>query len=288
MKRIDLNAGVKMRIHNMPALWKSVHVFELGCALALVAGSEPATCRAEEATTNAVALTMHSIIVPEIHILPKQEAGLQDPSGSITGVVCAVQSAVSNQNSFAIHARNLTMLELVDLICFLSDTTYAFGGHGLAIDPTNMPTVHLQQSAKREKALVAKLKVIVIPEVELRPPATIIDAIDFLYQASADYDDPATPVERRGVNFAVKNPNQLTLKRGQEDGLPRISSNKSSKGDQPNISALSAKFCTLYDTLTNVCAEVDARFMIRDNTVVIYPAGDGTGGRGLPEGTTGQ
>ena len=67
MKRIDLNAGVKMRIHNMPALWKSVHVFELGCALALVAGSEPATCRAEEATTNAVALTMHSIIVPEIH-----------------------------------------------------------------------------------------------------------------------------------------------------------------------------------------------------------------------------
>ena len=240
----------------------------------MVAGLATEMCRAEEATTNAFALTMHSIIVPEIHIRPPEGTVLQDPFGSITGVVCTVQTAVSNQNTFAIHARNLTMLEAVDLICFLSDTMYAFGNGGLVVAPTNGPTVQLKQSAKKEKALSAKLKAIVIPEVTFRPPATIIDAIDFLYQASADFDEPALPVERRGVNFAVKNPSLMVHKHGQEDNLPIISSEKGLAGERPTLSALSARFSTLFDNLTIICDRVDARFMIRDNTVVIYPAAE--------------
>lgn len=235
--------------------------FGWGCALVLLVGLVTVTCRAEEATTNAFALTMHSIIVPEIHILPKQEARLQDPFGSITGVVCKVQTAVSNQNSFAIHARNLTMLEAVDLICFVSDNTYAFGKGGLVIAPTNMLTVQLQQSAKREKALVAKLKNTKCPGIELRPPATIIDAFDFMYQVSLDYDEQERLVERRGINFAIKSPQQLAVKDEPERNVPRMCD-------------LGRPFCTLYDALTNVCERVDARFMIRDNTVVIYPAGE--------------
>ena len=217
---------------------------------------------------------MHAIVVPDIHIRPPEGTALQDPFGSITGVVSTVQTAVGNQNTFAIHARNLTMLELVDLICFLSDTTYAFGKGGLVIAPTNMPTVQLKQSAKKEKALAAKLEAIVIPAITFRPPATILDAIDYLYQASWDYDEPALPGERRGINFAVKNPNLLTLRREQEDGLPQISSKRGPEGDVPSLSALSARFSTLFDNLTNICERVDARFMIRDNTVVICPAAE--------------
>ncbi len=166
------------------------------------------------------------------------------------------------------------MLELVDLLCFLSDTTYAFGNGGLIVAPTNMPTVQLKQSAKKEKALSAKLKGITIPEPRFRPPATIIDAIDFLYQASSDYDEPALSVDRRGVNFAVKNPGLMVYRHGNADYLPEIASKKSLAEERPSISALSVRFCTLLEALTNLCAYVDARFMIRDNTVVIYPAAE--------------
>ena len=262
-----------MRVRTKSTLRKSC-AFGLGWALVTLAGLAPVTCRAEEATTNAFALKMHSIIVPEIHIRSTEGTVPQDPFGSITGVVCTVQAVVSNQNSFALYARNLTMLELVDLICFLSDTTYAFGNGGLIVAPTNATTVQLKQNAKREKALVAKLKAIVIPEVTFRPPATMIDAIDFLYQASADYDEPALPGERRGVNFAVKNPSLMVHKHEQKDGLPMISSMKGLAGERPSISALSARFCTLYEDLSNVCEKVDARFTVRDNTVVIYPAAE--------------
>ena len=177
------------------------------------------------------------------------------------------RSEAPTTNAFA-----LTMHELVDLICFLSDTAYAFDGNRLVIAPTNMPAVQLKQSAKQTKALIAKLKAITVPEVTFRPPATIIDAMDFFYQASADYDDPAIPVKQRGINFAVKNPALLTCRPRPEDNLPIISAQKASERDVPIISAMSARFCTLYEAVTTVCDKVDARFLIRDNTVVICPA----------------
>ena len=234
-------------------------MYTLGWALVALMGFAHITCRAEEATTNAFALAMHATLVPEIHIRPPEGTGPQVPFGSITGVVCSVQATVSNQNSFAIHARNLTMLELVDLICFLSDTTYAFGKGGLIVAPTNMLTVCLQQNAKREKALIAKLKSTKCPGIVLRPPATIIDAFDFMYQVSVDYDDQERLLERRGINFAIKRPPQLAVK-------------EEPKSNVPSMCDLGQPFRTLYDALTNVCEKVNARFTVRDNTVVIYPA----------------
>jgi hypothetical protein len=227
----------------------------------MLVGLVPVTCQAEEATTNAFALTMHATLVPEIHIVPPEEKGKPglDPFSFYPDVSCEDKTACSNQYSFALHARNLTMLEAVDLICLLSDTPYAFDGNRLVIAPTNRPAVQLKQSAKQTKALIAKLKAITIPEVTFRPPATIIDAMDFFYQAAAEYDDPEIPVKQRGINFAVQNPALLTCKHRPEDNLPIIS-------------ALSARFCSLYEAVSNVCKKVDARFLIRDNTVVICPA----------------
>lgn len=233
-------------------------------------------CRADTPTTNAFALTMHATVVPEIHIVPPEERGASaspvDSFSFYPDVRCEGKAACSNQCSFAIHARNLTMLEAVDLICFLSDTSYAFDGNRLLIAPTNRPVVQLKQSAKKAQALVDKMKGITIPEVTFRPPATIIDAMDFFYQASADYDAPEIPVKHRGISFAVKNPALLPYKHRLEDNLPVISAKEAPEGNGPVISALSARFCSLYEAVTQVCAKVDARFLIRDNTVVICPA----------------
>ena len=124
-----------------------------------------------------------------------------------------------------------------------------------------MPPVQLKQSAKREKALVDKLRNTKCPGIELRPPATIFDALDFMYQVSMDYDDQESPGKRRGINFAVKSPHLLVAKMGPEDNVPRMCD-------------LGRPFCTLYDALTNVCARTDGRFTVRDNTVVIYPAAE--------------
>ena len=128
------------------------------------------------------------------------------------------------------------------------------------ITPTNRPTVQLKQDAKRERALIAKMKGMKIQEVLFHPPATIIDALDFLYQASADYDDPEIPVRQRGINFAVKSPQRMVVKTKPENNVPLMC----------NLGSMS----TLYNTLTNVCERVDARFTVRDNTVVICPATD--------------
>jgi len=93
-----------MKVRTKSTLRKS-YAFGLGCALVWLAGLAIEMCRAEEATTNAFAQKMNSIIVPEIHLFPHEEAGLKNPFVCITGVVCTVQAAVSNQNSFALHHR---------------------------------------------------------------------------------------------------------------------------------------------------------------------------------------
>lgn len=194
--------------------------------------------------------------------MPDESKKVEGLLAPIMGQGYASQTVCSNQNSFVIHARNLNMLELVDLIFFLSDTTYAFGNNGIMVEPTSMPTVHLKQDSKQEKELIDKLKRMSTPEVFFIQPATINDFIEFFYQAAADYDDPELPVKLRGINLAIKNPQHL---------LPfeeRKSDNK------PIIPGHSTIYPTLYSTLTNCCAKVHACFIVRDNTLVIYPASE--------------
>jgi hypothetical protein len=205
---------------------------------------------------------LRAVIVPEIHIrMPDESKKVEGLLAPIMGQGFASQTTSSNQNSFAIHARNLTLLELVDLIYFLSDTTYAFGNNGIMVETTSMPIVHLKQDEKREKELIAKLKGMKTPEVCLSKPATIYGVIKFLYQASADYDDLDIPAKQRGLSFAVKNPHLLQFEERKPDNRPLIASQNTA-------------FPTLYSTLTNCCAKVHAQFIVRDNTIVIYPAAE--------------
>ena len=45
-----------------------------------------------------------------------------------------------------------------------------------------------------------------LPTISFKPPATIIDAVDFFRGASKDYDRPDIPIEKRGFNFVLKTP----------------------------------------------------------------------------------
>jgi hypothetical protein len=214
--------------------------------------------------TNTFEQKLRALIVPEIHIrMPVESKKVEGLLAPIMGQGYTSQTVCSNQNSFAIHARNLTMLELVDMIFFLSDTTYAFGNNGLIVAPKSQPAVRLKQDAEREKELIAKLKRMSTPEVFFIQPATITDFIEFFYQAAADYDDPELPVKLRGINLAIKNPQHLLpFEERKSDNKPLIHS------------SFSNTYPTLYSTLTNCCAKVHAQFIVRDNTIVIYPASE--------------
>ena len=215
-------------------------------ALVLLSGcaSSPSSTanKADGTATNALAQAMRSVIVPKLHIRPA-DLMWRYQDGKI---VYDDPSEIRDPKRYELRARNLSMFELFELVSFLSDgaTAVPSAGH-----------------AEQEKALIAKLKGITIPEVTFRPPATIFDAVEFFHQASVDYDDPLIPVQSRGINFAVKNPYPLTFKAAPER-----------KRKEPMIAGGHDSFCTLYDALTNLCANANARFLIRDRTVVIYPA----------------
>jgi len=205
---------------------------------------------------------LRSEIVPKIHIqIPEASKDAEQLLTPIIGESYARRIACSNQNRFSIYARNLTQLELVDLAFFLSDTSYAFGNNGLIVAPTNMPPFHLRQNSMKAKEIIAKLKGMKIPELFLFQPATAVDVVEFLYQATVDYDDPEIPEAERGLNFALKNPQHLLP---LEKRKPRTQAIIPGEGG--------CGVSTIYDALTNLCTKAHAQFTVRDNTSVIYPA----------------
>jgi hypothetical protein len=201
-------------------------------------------------------------IVPKVHIqIPEASKAAERLLAPLIGDSYASQITSSNQNKFSIYARNLTQLELADLVFSLSDISYAFGNNGLIVSPTNMPPFHVRHNSRKEKEMIAKLKGMTIPEIFPYQPATFIDVVEFLYQATEDYDDFDLPKAERGINFALKNPQHLLP---LEERKPRT---------QPLIPCGGGGgYSTIYDTLTNVCTKVHAQFTVRDNTIVIYPA----------------
>ncbi|MDR2849753.1 MAG: hypothetical protein LBW77_04320 [Verrucomicrobiota bacterium] len=140
---------------------------------------------------------------------------------------------------------------------------------------SKVPTADVLGTKTAEQMIQQKLRDIVIPEVTFRPPATIIDAVDFFKQASRDYDKPEIPLEQRGINLVLK------LPKGGGAAAPADTSNdpfgapaSSGSGNVPTIPALSARFINLYDALKLVCDVTGMKSRIRGNIVMIVPAND--------------
>ncbi len=137
--------------------------------------------------------------------------------------------------------------------------------------------VEINTGRTNEQIISEKLQKIIIPEVSFRPPATIIDAVDFFKQASRDYDDPEIPVEQRGVNLVLKLGSNAPKDETAEisnDPFAAAADTTSSSGGVPQIQAMSARFISLYDALKLVCDVTGMKFRIRGNIVMIVPMND--------------
>ena len=137
-------------------------------------------------------------------------------------------------------------------------------------------TVAISDTKTDEQLVSKKLKKITIPEVTFRPPATIVDAIDFFKQASIDYDDPEIPLDQRGVNLILKLPTTGTATPPPAEGAATdvFSSAATATTGIPSIPAISARFLSLYDSLKLVCDVTGMKFRINGKIVMIVPLND--------------
>ena len=133
--------------------------------------------------------------------------------------------------------------------------------------PTDEKVTEKKRDSELREEVTRKLKSIILPEISFRPPATIIDALDFFKGASRDYDDAGIPVEQRGISFSVKLPATMP-----EDGEDADVFTPTSSGDIPVIPTMSARNISLYDALQLVCAVTGMKFrIIGRGLVMIVP-----------------
>ena len=127
--------------------------------------------------------------------------------------------------------------------------------HGLTLTiprlQNDSTTAHRGASAET----VRRLKAITIPEVCFYAPATMKDFVEFMNQATKDFDDPSLPMEKRGIKFVCK-----------ESVAAKVGPNPP-KQDEPLIVSDSFRATTAWDALTNVCNSVGCKFEVRPGKV---------------------
>lgn len=108
-----------------------------------------------------------------------------------------------------------------------------------------------------EQEIIRKLHKIVIPELELRPPATIFDALDFFKQASRDFDSQEIPLEQRGLSFILELPQKMA---NEEANMI------------PAIPPVAAHSICMWDALELVCNATNMKFYVHEYWVWVIPA----------------
>ena len=130
-----------------------------------------------------------------------------------------------------------------------------------------------------EQAIEKRMKEMILPTIAFRPPATIIDAVDYFRQASKDYDRPEIPVDQRGFNFVLDIGKVLT---GGVEAKPAEESNDfsanadegenaASGGDVPQIPNISASNVSLWEALKLVCKISGFKFKVQGPVVMVMP-----------------
>ena len=129
----------------------------------------------------------------------------------------------------------------------------------------------------QEQEIEARMKAMRLPTISFKPPATIIDAVDFFRSASKDYDRPDIPIEKRGFNFVLKTP-QGTLKQqpaeAEDSGdnfaaAAEENTNQGASNGLPPIPTITASDITFYEALKLVCDSVDYKFIVRGPVVMV-------------------
>ena len=134
-----------------------------------------------------------------------------------------------------------------------------------------------------EQSIEKRMKDMMLPAISFRPPATIIDAVDYFRQASKDYDRPEVPVDQRGFNFVLQLDKVLTntsgaapeAKGGNDNAFSSASDEEgdAAAGDVPVIPNVTASNISLYEALKLVCqvCKPAYKFKVQGSVVMVMP-----------------
>ena len=129
-----------------------------------------------------------------------------------------------------------------------------------------------------EQQIIQRMKAMRLPAISFKPPATIIDAVEYFRGASKDFDDPARPIEQRGFNFVLKTPEAVRMQptagaSEDADDFSDTGSDDDSAGGGPLgvpvIPMITASDITFYDALKLVCESVEYKFSVQGPIVMV-------------------
>lgn len=154
---------------------------------------------------------------------------------------------------------------------------YAVKASGLTM--TTAETVKTQAGEDPERTMEQdiekRMKEMRLPNISFKPPATIMDAVDFFRVASKDYDRPDIPIEKRGFNFVLKTSKPLKQQVQAEDtseGFGDSSAEEAAPSNGlPPIPTISASDISFHEALKLVCESVGYKFIIRGSIVMVMP-----------------
>ena len=130
-----------------------------------------------------------------------------------------------------------------------------------------------------EQSIEKGMKEMMLPSISFRPPATIIDAVDFFRQASKDFDRPDIPVDQRGFNFILTLDKTLTggEAAGTDNnaanafGAAAAEENSTGGGAVPQIPNISASNLSLWEAMEHVCKISGFKFKVQGSVVMVMP-----------------
>ena len=145
------------------------------------------------------------------------------------------------------------------------------------IDGGTMKTpIGVDPERSLEQSIEKRMKEMMLPSISFRPPATIIDAVDFFRQASKDFDRPDIPLDQRGFNFILTLDKALTggaapADNNAESAFGAAAEEEASNGAVPQIPTISASNLSLWEALQHVCKQVNFKFKVQGSVVMVMP-----------------
>ena len=128
----------------------------------------------------------------------------------------------------------------------------------------------------QEQEIIKRMKEMILPAISFKPPATIIDAVEFFRVASKDWDRPEIPLDKRGFNFWLKTPEVLqsngAAEQSNEGGFNADAGNADAAAATPGvpqIPMITASNISFYEALKLVCESVDYKFKVQGQMVVV-------------------
>ena len=145
---------------------------------------------------------------------------------------------------------------------------------GEVVGTTDRVPVNEDPERRAEQNIIEKMKNMRLPTISFKPPATIIDAVEFFRGASKDYDNPEIPLEKRGFNFVLKTPQALTPNAGaadEGDDFGATAEDEAAAGQigVPVIPMITASDVSFYEALKLVCDSVGYKFKVQGKIVMV-------------------